>query len=359
MNPVELLVRECEASGIRRRVLLLRSGSSGALGPALDALDRHGRLRRYALSPAVVAAWWHGENPAWPGALAELPPGTRTELFDLPHQADALLDALPPEPPVPAAVRGTPLDDTALAAMERGLEGADISRFLRRSPVLRQDGLRHDNGVSLQWEKRFVHLPELTETLAPGHDALADRARLRLLCRSLDARMLRHLSSMEVLSASVPFAVNLNVSSLSRPEFARFDAMLPARLRGTIVLMLSPDDVLADPGAFAAARDDARRRGYRIMLRGINAGLLPALALDRMALDYVGLRWSRTLSAHTLHLAGAAVVLAGVDGSSALRWAAREGVTLFAGTPSAPTPPPSGPSSLPLRRSLDFRVNAP
>ena len=366
MNPVELLVRECEASGIRRRVLLLRSGHPGALGAllergleqgldrVLDALGQHGRLRRYALSPSVVAAWWHGENPAWPGALADLPPGTRAELFDLPRDADALLDALPSEPAAPPAVRGTPLDDAALAAMERGLERADVSRFVRRAPVIAHGA----SGVRLQWEKRFIHLAELTETLAPGYDALADRARLRILCRSLDVRMLRHLSSMEELSAAGPFAVNLNVSSLSRPEFVRFDGMLPARLRGSVVLVLSPHDVLADPGAFAAARDDVRRRGYRVMLRGVHAGLLPALALDRMALDYVGLRWSRALPAHALQLAGAEIVLGGVDGPCALRWAAREGVTLFAGTPAAPVPL-SAPPVPPLRRALDVRVHAP
>lgn len=291
--------------------------------------------------------WWRGDNPAWPGAVADLPDGTRAELYDLPGDADALMDALPAAeriaPPTPP--RGVPLDDEALGAMERGLAGADVSRFARRSPVLR----RGETGARLAWEKRFLHLAELTDTLTPGRDALADRTRLRELCRFVDTRMLRLLSNLQELSSAGPFAINLNVASLSGPEFARFDAMLPGRLRGGVVLVLSPDDVLADPAGYAAARDAVRRRDFRIMLRGVTAALLPVLALDRMALDYVGLRWSRELGGLRLRLGGAEAVLGGVDGAAALRWAAREGITLFAG--SAPPVRPA--------HHLDAAANAP
>lgn len=351
MNPIERLVEECEASGVGRRVLLLRSTGAGTgtgTGPAVtalaDTIARHARTRRHAQSPGLLALWWHGENPAWPGVLDDLPHGTRAELYDLPRDAERLLDALAPPPPTRAAHRGTPLDDQALAALERGLASADVARFMRRAPVLRHGG--PDGRPRLAWEKRYLHLPEIVDTLAPGHDALADRLRLRLLCRTLDARMLRHLSDLHELASAGPFALNLNVASLSGPEFARFDAVLPARLRGAVVLVLSPDDVLADPAAFVQARDAARARRFRVMLRGVTAALLPVLALHRMEVDYVGLRWSRALDGATLRLGRAVPVLAGVDGPAALRWATRARVTLLAGRAAS-------------RASLDVPASAP
>ena len=339
MNPVERLVHECEASGVARRLVLLRARPGVATleqaeAQLLGSLGRQARAHRHTLTPELIAVWWQDADQAWPHAL---PPGLRAETFVLPHDADALLEALPPPPDAePPPRRGVPLDDAALRVMERGLMGADVSRFVRRAPVLRISAT--DGPPRVVWEKRFLHLPELTDTLAPGRDALACRTRLRVLCRTLDARMLRHLSNLPELAGTGPFALNLNVGSLRAAEFARFAAMLPARLRGRVVLMLSPHDVVADPAAFLSARDSAREAGFRIMLRGVTATLLPALTLPRLGVDYVGLRWSQTLGRVPLLPAGPEVVLAGVDGPAALRWAARSGITLFAGSLPPRTP---------------------
>lgn len=339
MNTLEALVEECEASGVARRVLLLRpdrlpSGHVGMARAAMDALTHQPRARRHDLSADRLAVSWSGDNPGLRTALvqlADLKPADGPDLarlFELPRDAAALLAELEEEEPVSRRLpprRGEPLDDRALERLELSLAQADLTRFLRRSRVIRQTSA----GAQLAWEKRFVSLDELTATLAPGRDALADRSRLRRLCRSVDHRMLRLLSRHGELEGTGPFALNLNVGSVRGPEFARFDAALPTSLRGHVVLVLSLDDVLANPGAFEDARDEVGRQGYRVLLRGITAELADAVALDRMALHYVQLRWSPAMASRHLRLGPAQGVLAHVNGPAAVRWAAREGIELF------------------------------
>ena len=367
MSTLEALVNECEASGVSRQVLLVCPDRLPLLLPdrtqqvrdALHPLTRHVRARRHDLPDRRVAVSWPGDNPALAGALAELAklvPGCAglARVYDLPRDGEVLLAELD-APGVRPIGRGMgmcvgvgvgvhgmddqgggdqgsePLDDDTLEMFERALGQADLSRFVRRARVMR----RTADGAELAWEKRYVDLAELAATLAPGHDPLADRSRLRRLCRSIDHRMLRMLSDPRELIGAAPFALNLNIGSLGGPEFDRFDAALPATLRGRVVLVFSLDDVLADPAWFADVRDDVRRRGHRVLLRGLTAELADAVALDRLVLDYVQLRWSPALGLRALRLGGARAVLAGVDGAVSLRWAEREGVDLFQGAPGS------------------------
>ena len=128
--------------------------------------------------------------------------------------------------------------------------------------------------------------------LAPERDLRADRWLFRRLTRTLDRRMLALLAVPGEVRAAGPFGLDLNVASILSPTFLRFDAGLPAALRGQLVLDLSPADVIADPASFLFARDFARARGYRLLLRGITAGLLDAFPLRRTGLDLLQLRWS-------------------------------------------------------------------
>lgn len=361
------LVRDCAASGVERRVLLLRTD---LLPPRLTR-PHHLRLMREALDPLLSAerACLHDLPTArlalaWRGPAAALlqqsmaalehllGAGLRVgpaaiqglvRLFDLPRDGAALLavagdaEAAPSHPlAVPAVPVAVPLDAAALAAMERHLSTADMTRFARRSPIHRLDG----GQVRLAWEKRYLSIPELTDTLAPGRSIRADAWLFRRLTRVLDRRMLALLSAPLELRGAGPFSLDLNVGSILSPEFLRFDAALPGALRGRVVLDMQPADVLADPAAFAFARTFARARGYRLLLRGVTAALLPLLCLPPMELDVVQLRWSPELTriAPALLQAGSAEwLLSRADDAGAVRWGREQGVTLFQGRALAAT----------------------
>ena len=114
-------------------------------------------------------------------------------------------------------------------------------------------------------------------------------------------------------------------------EFLRFDAALPAALRGRVVLGLMPADIMADPGAFQFARDFARARGYRLLLHGVSAELLKVFPLDRLGLDLLQLCFSRELMQIAALPDPASIVLARVHHVGALEWGQACGITLFEG----------------------------
>lgn len=96
-------------------------------------------------------------------------------------------------------------------------------------------------------------------------------------------------------------------------------------------------DILADPEAFAFARDFTRMRGHRLMLRGITAALLPVAAGGRMEIDHVQLRWSPALAEAAARMlaplaAGPdSLVLARADTPEAVDWGRARGIRLFQG----------------------------
>jgi hypothetical protein len=347
------LARDCAAAGVRRRVLLVRLDRLPAhltrphhlrlVRAALDPLASGDRGRLYNLRNGALAIVWRGgleeSLEQAKSALLHLLADRRgaapdlLELFDLPERAPALLAALAsdaPELPVRESVRAEEqsFDPEALAGIELALAQADVATFARRKKICRDTGL----GFALAWEKRFLSIDELAATVAPDHAPEAEPWLFRRLTRTLDRRMLVLLAAQDELRWAGPFALNLNVASILSPEFLRFDAMLPGALRGQVVLNLLACDILTDPGAFAFARDFARARGYRLLLRGITAGLLPLLPLPALGLDYVQLRWSPALArANEALFAPECTVLSRVDDEDALGWGRARGIPLFQG----------------------------
>ena len=374
------LVRSCARSGVTRRVLLLRSDR---LPPALSR-PHHLRLARDALAPleaadrarlfdlpaSRVAVAWRGEGAGvlnralalFGHLVADAPPDTPplselVAVYELPRDGPMLLEALRDPPayrPLPPARKLDAADAAGIAAMELALIQADVSRFIRRRPVIRYAPAPADgpaeNGpadrppasdgslpvATLEWEARTLSMSELAAALAPGRDLRAAPWLFRRLCRTLDRRMLALLTAPGELHGTGPFAIELNTATITGPEFLRLDAALPARLRGCVVLGVRPADLLADPGGYLFARDFARSCGYRVLLQGVDAALLPLLDLDRLDPDYVALRWSPGLAEAGVPADPARLVLARADTAAALRWGRERGIALFQGAAASP-----------------------
>lgn len=357
------LARDCRIAGVERQVLLLRLSRlpfdyyrphHGRLAEsAFEPLARADRARVYRLPGHDLALAWRGDAEAQESRVLETlsilfaePRGTLPTLselvgrFTLPRDAERLAGSLSvPASPPPAIRERPPLDPTALGAIERALASADVARFARRRPVCRRDAAGH---FTLAWEKRFLSVGEIGESLAPDHDVVADPWLFRRLTLTLDRRMLALLSAPGELAHASPFAINLNVESILSPAFLTFDAALPAALRGAIVLDLLPADILHDAAAFLFARDFARGRSYRLAVRGLTAPLLPILPLAALDLDLMAVRYSPELASlppTALDIAAperSQLLLTRTDSAAALAWGAEQGVALFQGRAALP-----------------------
>jgi hypothetical protein len=281
-------------------------------------------------------------------ATTVVPPLSRLlSLFHLPSDAAALLQAIEqeapspdlPEPPVAGA---GPLDPASLAALEASLARADVAHFARRAPICTpgKDALAED-GFSLAWEKRFLSVAELAAMLTPGRAPDAEPWLFRRLTRTLDRRMLALLAAPEELRGAGPFALNLTIASILSPQFLRFDTALPSALRGRVVIDLLACDILAD-ASFVFARDFARARGYRLLLRSVTEALLSVLSPTRLDVDFLELRWSSALAridAAVLAAMGTPpdrLVLGRADTPEALVWGRRCGIALYKGGMARP-----------------------
>ncbi len=348
------LIADCAAAGVTRQALLLRLDR---LPPALSR-PHHRRLAEAALTPLLRAAraelfqlpgsrlavTWRGDAEtallevvdALDHMLADtiVPAPSLRELvflYDLPKNGDLLLAAsLADDAEAPASADpGPPLDPASLVLLESTLAHADVSRFARRQPVWRFNGV-----PVLAWEQRTISLPELADTLLPGRDLTGEPWLYRRLTRTLDRRMLALLSSPGELASAGPFALDLNVASLLGPEFLRFDDLLPAGLRGRVVLVLDPADVVADAAAFGFARAFAHARDYRLMLRHATPAVLSVLSAAALDLDYLLLPWSAGLPDDAPLLDGCQpdqLVLDCGDDPAAVEWGAAAGLQLLTG----------------------------
>ncbi len=339
------LVRDTAISGVGRRVLLVRFDHLAphripplrAVRGALDPLIHADRGQLFHLGKAVAVAWRGAHDAALDVAQVAMRPllgGQRHEtmrMFALPAEGTALLDAierLAATRLAPEAV-AMPLDPATLAGLEAALARADVASFARRRPICAPaPGGRFRRA----WEQRILAVDAIGATLAPEHALAADPWLFLRLTRTFDRRMLALLAAPNELRDAGPFGLDLAVESLVCPEFLRFDAALPTALRGRVVLGLLPSDVLADGPAFLFARDFARARGYRLLLRGLTPALLPVLAPMAAGFHHLELPWSPALAAlDPGALPVGRVVLTGVDSDPALAWGTERGIGLFAG----------------------------
>ena len=235
----------------------------------------------------------------------------------------------------PGSQRALPrlaLDPPILALLEGCLAQADVARFARRKSVWQIDGVR----ASLAWEDRALSIEEITDELAPGYDLGAEPWLFRRLTRTLDRRMLALLASPGELAAAGPFCVGLTIASLLGPDFFRFDAALPAPLRGRVIIALSPADMFADARSFQFAVRFARARGYRLLLRADTAHVLRVLGPALVEFDHITVPWGAPLPSEGEALLPEALihrfVLTGCDTQEAIAWGLCCGLRLFTGT---------------------------
>lgn len=136
-----------------------------------------------------------------------------------------------------------------------------------------------------------ISMPELERTLMPGAGLTADRYLFQFVTRALDKRVMALLAERPADMPTSDFSINMNVETFFSREFKAFDESLDDDTRKTIVLEFPRVEVLSDIAAFLAARDGARKRGYKLAIDGLTPVVMPFIRLQDMELDFIKFRW--------------------------------------------------------------------
>jgi len=115
-------------------------------------------------------------------------------------------------------------------------------------------------------------------------------------------------------------------------EFLAFDDDFAPSTQD-VVLEMRLEDMFADPGSFAFARDFVTERGYRICVDGLTLNTFPYADPIRLGVAYTKLNWTPDLGAYTGTQQGQELkdlirerkkgrtILARCDSEAAVKWA--------------------------------------
>lgn len=181
-----------------------------------------------------------------------------------------------------------PIDPVQLGRIEAYLAQADLSGLIRRQPVCI---LAQDQPPKPVLREVYIAVADLAAAVTPDVDLAGNRWLFRHLTRVLDQRMLSILSRNDDKELAAAFTVNLNVETISTPQFLAFDRTIGSQARGTIVIEFDLIDAIGDMSGYIFAREVVRERGYRVCIDGIDHLNFPMIDRERLGADFIKLGW--------------------------------------------------------------------
>ncbi|HXV23050.1 MAG TPA: hypothetical protein VED46_02210 [Alphaproteobacteria bacterium] len=179
-------------------------------------------------------------------------------------------------------------DPVKLATLVARIKDANLAAAIRRQPVC---NISASGAPQPVFEEVYVSIQELQRLFAPREDLSLDRWLFRSLTEVLDERVLAWLAAAEALSLISRFALNLNLSTISSPEFACFEAKFGAQLRGRMIVEFDKSDLLGDLPRFSEAQARFRTDGYLLCIDGLTGPDLQAIDYGRFKVDFFKVLW--------------------------------------------------------------------
>ncbi|MGE4063877.1 MAG: hypothetical protein AB7E79_10980 [Rhodospirillaceae bacterium] len=236
--------------------------------------------------------------------------------------------------------RGTPLTPTELGRAEDALARVDLSSFTRRQPVV---AFVEEGKPEIVFTEVFVSIADLRETLMPRTDLTINPWLFQRFTQTLDRRVMAQIARREDRTlVRDGFSINVNVSTVLSEEFLSFDDDFAPSTQD-VVLEMRLEDVFADPGSFAFARDFVNERGYRICIDGLTLATFPFADPNRLGVAYAKLGWAQEMAGYVGTDAGKALkemirerkkgrtILARCDSEASVKVGQQLGITLFQG----------------------------
>lgn len=340
-------------NGARRRVLLLRPSRL----PGWPACAEEAARLRAALEPVIalpglvwnelpdgdhLAIWRRGGEAEVAGVEAATvhAPGVAA-VFDVPADLAPLqlaLAAIAAEHghPPPAVTSGPPPQPATLgdlAAVERVIGQMELIERLVACTVWR---IAPGGGKAEAMRRHTLGLQALFGMLVPGRTLAPEPVLRARLWRLANRRLLAQLATRHELATAGPIAIPMDAATVLSSEFARFDAALPARLRGRIALEIPLGEAAASPARFAAAARIAAAAEMPVLLGGVRPAQLALLGPLAAPATWIGVAAGEEL-ARAVQRGGIPAALLprlvafGVEEKASVAALASSGVVLVAG----------------------------
>lgn len=234
-----------------------------------------------------------------------------------------------------------PIDPVQLGRIEAYLSQADLSGLIRRQPVCI---VAPDQPPKQVLREIYISVVDLAAAVTPDVDLGGNRWLFRHLTRVLDQRMLSLLARNDDKELAAAFTINLNVETISTPQFLAFDKTIGSQARGTIVIEFDLIDAIGDMAGYLFAREVVRDRGYRVCLDGIDHLNFPMVDRERLGADFIKLSWKPEfadlagnapqlgeLRANVQRAGAARVILTRCSDAAAIPFGQGLGISLFQG----------------------------
>ena len=147
------------------------------------------------------------------------------------------------------------------------------------------------------FEEFFISVADLRRVTMPDVDLLANRLLFRQLTKTFDDRMIATLHKSGQLSSTLPFSINLNISTVLSSEFIKFVERVDRSGNSAFVVELQIGDVFANMKDFVFARDFSRESGFRICLDALSHASLNFVDFSRLDLALYKLFWDSEIDA--------------------------------------------------------------
>ncbi|MEI6158339.1 MAG: hypothetical protein WCP77_00785 [Roseococcus sp.] len=359
------LARDCVASGVERRALLVRL----SLVPQRLREPRHQRMVRETLAPLlrptrarlyelpggdlVALSPPPGEHldevrRSLARLLPEIPAETLLPVLRLPAEAARLLTlveaalGLDDAPPAAESTAPSGLPPPAAAeldAAQRALVTANLTAFLRRQGIWRLTS--GDEQPQPLWIELRTHVPDVAAALLPGRDIAAAPALARRFRQATERRMLAELARPQEARQLGDACLPLSLGSVMETEFLRLDSLLGPHGRGRLLVAVAATEALADPGGFDLLRRLSILRGWTLALDEMEPALLRLLPAHRLDCAMLRLRFRPQMLASDAAARASLdaalpedrnrVILTGADTPAAIAWGWQRGITRFMG----------------------------
>lgn len=189
----------------------------------------------------------------------------------------------------PSAASGPKtLTPTRLAELEKELPRTDLSRVLRRQPIV---AFKQGGELRKVFDEFYINIPHLQKLLMSDVNLTGNRWLFKYLTQLLDQRMLETLGRRPSMYFEIPASLNLNIDTILSDRFVEFDNLIKPATRVSVVIEIQIADVFANVDGFLRARDAIQKMGYRVCLDGLTHYSFTQVEREKLGFDLAKLQW--------------------------------------------------------------------